>query len=154
MTKSTFKRLNTGQTFFFFFPRPQFCRQTDRTTTIGLAQRVQSFIVQSVASCLHPIQVNFWSRRSQDFAVLLPIRESCIDGFVNRCFPFARLERRNRPDRFLLPFDRWPGHRSSPACVPHCVLQRSRTQMARAFPLLKIITGISARMRDNCIRAS
>lgn len=107
-------------------------------------------------------QVNFWPCRSRDFAVLLPMRESCIDGSVNRCFPFARLKRRNRTDLIVFCSHSIGGRvtdarlasASSPACVLHCVLQRSRAQMARAFPLLKIITDIPAPMRDNCIRVS
>ena len=155
MTKSAFKRLNTGQTFFFFFPWPQFRWQTDRTTTIGLGRAIVYRAIGSIVFTSN--QVNFWSRRSRDFAVLLPMRESCIDDSVNRCFPFARLE---QPIVFCSHSIGAGSHRCppreriSPACVLHCALQRSRAQMARAFPLLKIITDIPASMRDNCIRVS
>lgn len=55
MTKSAFKRLNTGQTFFFFFHGRNFAgKQTERRRSDSV---VQSFIVQSVASCLHPIKL-------------------------------------------------------------------------------------------------
>ena len=109
MTRSAFKRLNTGRTssFFFFFPWPQFRRQTDRTTMIGLAQRVQSFIVQSVASCLHPIKlISGHADRG-----ILPCYYRCASRAsmapLTGAFPLP--DQSDATDRFLLPFDRRPG---------------------------------------------